>query len=184
VTDLTRMTATELVDVMASGEASSAEIVSAHLDRIRQVEPTIHAFLHVADKAIEHASDIDRRRISGETLPATAGLPIAVKDVLCTTDMPTTAGSKILEGYYSPYDATVVASCRAAGMISLGKTNMDEFAMGSSTEHSGFGPSGPCGEDRHRCGTAARRYFRPRPPRLDVDSDPLGLDARCCSSGG
>ncbi len=141
MTDLTRMTATELVDVMASGEASSAEIVSVHLDRIRQVEPTIHAFLHVADKAIEHASDIDRRRIAGETLPATAGLPIAVKDVLCTTDMPTTAGSKILEGYYSPYDATVVASCRAAGMISLGKTNMDEFAMGSSTEHSGFGPT-------------------------------------------
>jgi len=141
VTDLTRMSATELVDLMASGEASSADIVSAHLDRIHQVEPTIHAFLHVADKAIERAAEVDRRRAAGENLPQTAGLPVAVKDVLCTTDMPTTAGSRILEGYYPPYDATVVTKCHEAGLISLGKTNMDEFAMGSSTEHSGYGPT-------------------------------------------
>ena len=141
MTDLTRMSATDLVELMARGEASSAEIVSAHLERIHQVEPTIHAFLHVADTALEQAGDIDRRRLAGESLPATAGLPIAVKDVLCTTDMPTTAGSKILEGYYPPYDATVVTKCREAGLISLGKTNMDEFAMGSSTEHSGYGPT-------------------------------------------
>jgi aspartyl-tRNA(Asn)/glutamyl-tRNA(Gln) amidotransferase subunit A len=141
VTDLTRMSATDLVDLMAKGQASSADIVSAHLDRIHQVEPALHAFLYVADKALEQAADVDRKRAAGETLPATAGLPIAVKDVLCTTDMPTTAGSRILEGYYPPYDATVVTKCREAGLISLGKTNMDEFAMGSSTEHSGYGPT-------------------------------------------
>ncbi len=141
MTDLTRMSATELVNLMAGGEASSADIVSAHLARIHQVEPTIHAFLHVADKALEEAAEVDRRRASGDTLPASAGLPVAVKDVLCTTDMPTTAGSRILEGYYPPYDATVVRKCREAGLISLGKTNMDEFAMGSSTEHSGYGPT-------------------------------------------
>jgi aspartyl-tRNA(Asn)/glutamyl-tRNA(Gln) amidotransferase subunit A len=141
VTDLTRVSATDLVDMMARGAATSADIVAAHLDRIRAVEPALHAFLHVADSALEQAREVDRRRAAGDTLPPTAGLPIAVKDVLCTTDMPTTAGSKILEGYYPPYDATVVASCRAAGLISLGKTNMDEFAMGSSTEHSGYGPT-------------------------------------------
>lgn len=141
MTDLTRMSATELVDLMARGEASSADIVSAHLARIHQVEPTIHAFLHVADKALEQAGEIDRKRAAGDSLPTTAGLPLAVKDVLCTTDMPTTAGSRILEGYYPPYDATVVTKCHEAGLISLGKTNMDEFAMGSSTEHSGYGPT-------------------------------------------
>lgn len=141
MTDLTRMPTTQLVDLMASGQASSADIVSAHLDRIRDVDPTLHAFLHVADGALEQAKEVDRRRAGGETLPPTAGIPIAIKDVLCTTDMPTTAGSRILEGYYPPYDATVVRKCREAGLISLGKTNMDEFAMGSSTEHSGYGPT-------------------------------------------
>lgn len=141
MTDLTRVSAVDLIDMMARGEATSADIVSAHLERIHRVEPALHSFLHVADSAVEAAKDIDRRRNAGEQLPATAGLPIAIKDVLCTADMPTTAGSRILEGYYPPYDATVVASCRAAGLVSLGKTNMDEFAMGSSTEHSGYGPT-------------------------------------------
>ena len=141
MSDLTRMSAVDLSLLMTSGEVSSHDVVSAHLERIQQVEPSLHAFLHVSDHALDDARDIDRRRIAGENLPATAGLPLATKDVLCTMDMPTTAGSKILEGYRPPYDATVVGRCRSAGLISLGKTNMDEFAMGSSTEHSGYGPT-------------------------------------------
>ncbi len=141
MSELIHLSATDLSEKLTSGEISSVDVVSAHLDRIHRTEPTLHAFLHVADGALDQAADTDRRRAAGETLPKTAGLPIAVKDVLCTTDMPTTAGSRILEGYYPPYDATVVAKCRTAGLISLGKTNMDEFAMGSSTEHSGYGPT-------------------------------------------
>lgn len=141
MSDLTRLSAVELSRMMSSGEVSSEEVVSAHLSRIHEVEPAIHAFLHVSEHAIDEAREIDRRRGAGESLPVTAGLPLATKDVLCTVDMPTTAGSRILEGYRPPYDATVVASCRRAGLISLGKTNMDEFAMGSSTEHSGYGPT-------------------------------------------
>jgi aspartyl-tRNA(Asn)/glutamyl-tRNA(Gln) amidotransferase subunit A len=141
VSDLTRMSAVDLSRMMTSGQVSAEEVVSAHLEVIHRVEPTIHAFLHVSDHALDEAREIDRRRVAGDTLPASAGLPLATKDVLCTADMPTTAGSKILEGYRPPYDATVVKACRRAGLISLGKTNMDEFAMGSSTEHSGYGPT-------------------------------------------
>ncbi|WJL97398.1 Asp-tRNA(Asn)/Glu-tRNA(Gln) amidotransferase subunit GatA [Microbacterium sp. ET2] len=120
---------------------SSVEATSAHLDRIREVDGDVHAFLHVNDRALEVAADIDRRRAAGEELGPLAGVPLAIKDVLVTTDMPSTSGSRILEGYMSPYDATVVARSRAAGLVPLGKTNMDEFAMGSSTEHSAYGPT-------------------------------------------
>jgi len=95
----------------------------------------------VSDHALEVAADIDRRRAAGEALGPVAGVPLAIKDVLVTTDMPSTSGSRILEGYLSPFDATVVARSRAAGLVPLGKTNMDEFAMGSSTEHSAYGPT-------------------------------------------
>src|SRR5690606_35406114 len=120
-----------------------------HLDRIAAVDDDLHAFLHVNQRALEVAGDIDRRRAAGETLGPVAGVPLAIKDVLVTTDMPSTSGSKILEGYLSPYDATVVARSRAAGLVPLGKTNMDEFAMGSSTEHSAYGPTrNPWDRDR------------------------------------
>ena len=141
MSDLTRLTAAELADGLRAGEFSSVEATRAHLDRIAAVDGEVHAFLHVSDHALEVAEDIDRRRASGEQLGELAGVPLAVKDVLVTTDMPTTSGSKILEGYLSPFDATVVARSRAAGLVPLGKTNMDEFAMGSSTEHSAYGPT-------------------------------------------
>ncbi|MDY0909548.1 Asp-tRNA(Asn)/Glu-tRNA(Gln) amidotransferase subunit GatA [Microbacterium sp. CFBP9034] len=141
MTDLTKLSAAALADKLAAREVSSVEATQAHLDRIAAVDGDIHAFLHVSDHALEVAADIDRRRAAGEQLGPVAGVPLAIKDVLVTTDMPSTSGSKILEGYMSPYDATVVARARAAGLVPLGKTNMDEFAMGSSTEHSAYGPT-------------------------------------------
>ena len=141
MSDILKLTAADLSAKLRSGEISSVEATHAHLDRIAAVDGEVHAFLHVSDHAVEVASDIDRRRAAGEELGDLAGVPLAIKDVLVTTDMPSTSGSKILEGYISPYDATVVARARAAGLVPLGKTNMDEFAMGSSTEHSAYGPT-------------------------------------------
>ena len=139
--DIIRLTATELAARLAAGEISSVEATQAHLDRIAAVDEDVHAFLHVNESALEVAADIDRRRAAGDELGPLAGVPLAIKDVLVTTDMPSTSGSRILEGYLSPFDATVVARSRAAGLVPLGKTNMDEFAMGSSTEHSAYGPT-------------------------------------------
>ena len=141
MTDLTKLSAAALADKLASREVSSVEATQAHLDRIAAVDADIHAFLHVSERALDVAAGIDTRRAAGEQLGPLAGVPLAIKDVLVTTDMPSTSGSKILEGYMSPFDATVVARSRVAGLVPLGKTNMDEFAMGSSTEHSAYGPT-------------------------------------------
>lgn len=142
MSDLTRLGAAELAEKLASGDVTSVDATRAHLDRIGEVDERLHAFLHVGDEAaLATAADVDSRRAAGEDLPTLAGVPVAVKDLINTTDQPTTAGSRILEGWVPPYDATVVARLRAAGLPILGKTNLDEFAMGSSNEHSAYGPA-------------------------------------------
>ncbi|GAA5519157.1 glutamyl-tRNA(Gln) amidotransferase subunit A [Demequina sediminis] len=147
VTDWTRATAAQMADALAAGEVTSVELVQAHLDRIAAVDgldtpSAVHAFLHIdAEGALETARAVDADRAAGVELPRLAGVPIGIKDVLVTQGLPTTAGSRILEGWIPPYDATVTRRVREARMPILGKTNMDEFAMGSSTEHSGYGPT-------------------------------------------
>jgi aspartyl-tRNA(Asn)/glutamyl-tRNA(Gln) amidotransferase subunit A len=139
---LTRLTAAATAAVIVAGEASAVEVAQAHLDRIGEVDPRLHAFLHVdTEGALAAAADVDARRAAGEPLGPLAGVPLALKDVLTMRGVPTTCGSRVLEGWRPPYDSTVVARLRAADVVILGKTNMDEFAMGSSTEHSAYGPT-------------------------------------------
>ncbi|MEM2884243.1 MAG: Asp-tRNA(Asn)/Glu-tRNA(Gln) amidotransferase subunit GatA [Nitrososphaerales archaeon] len=142
MTNIDLRSAKRLVEAIRLGEVSIVDVVEASLNKIKELDKDINAFITInSKKALAAAESLDTKLKRGEKVGALCGLPIAVKDVISTAGLETTCGSKILKGYIPPYDATVVAKLKEAGAVIVGKTNTDEFAMGSTTEFSAFGPT-------------------------------------------
>ena len=135
-------TAVDLIVALRNGEISSFELAKAFIDRTDKVDEKVNAFLHRDDENfLKQAREADKRRENGKQLGILDGLPVSLKDVISVKDQPLTAASKILENYVSPYDATVTKKLKDSGALIWGRLNLDEFAMGSSTENSAYGPT-------------------------------------------
>ena len=139
--DLTQSSLNAIAEAVRKKSVSATEVTRHFLERVKNLDPQLNSFISVNPKALDEAAAVDALIAKGQNPGALAGVPIAVKDLLCTTGLKTTAGSKVLENFVPPYDATVVAKLKSAGAVVLGKTNLDEFAMGSSNETSAFGPT-------------------------------------------
>ncbi|MCM8815609.1 MAG: amidase family protein, partial [Candidatus Omnitrophica bacterium] len=138
--DITFLSLCQLKELLVRKEISVFDVISNYLEKIHQTNKTLNAFIYINDKCLENAQASQQRYLEGNAREL-EGIPVAVKDNICTVDQPTTCASNILKGYMSPFDAHVIEKLKNAGAIIIGKTNMDEFAFGSSTENSAFGPT-------------------------------------------
>ncbi|MGE4133180.1 MAG: amidase, partial [Bdellovibrionales bacterium] len=139
--DIIHQTITGLRDAIRSKKTSAEEVMKAYLGQAEKLNPKLNAFVRLNDRALEQARQVDKKIAAGQDVGPLGGIPVAIKDMLCTKGLTTTASSKILENFVPPYSATVVERLEKAGAITIGKANQDEFAMGSSTENSAFGVS-------------------------------------------
>ena len=136
-----KLTIWELKELLKKREISCVEVVKTLLEEIYKKDKELHSYLYINEKAIDDAKKVDEKIAKSNQLKELEGIPIAIKDNICTKDIPTTCASKILQNFIPPYDATVIEKLKSSGAILIGKTNMDEFAFGSSTENSAFGPT-------------------------------------------
>jgi len=136
-----KISAFEFVQQVQNGNISAEDFVAKTLERIQSVDDKLHAFLSVNEKAVEQAQKIDKKIKSGDKVGACFGMPVSIKDNMCIKNGKTTCASKMLENFVAPYDATVITKLKQQDAIFIGKANLDEFAMGLTTEFSAFGPS-------------------------------------------